>query len=303
MYALEDEILRRGHEVDTQYLGWIRKPLQIKPQLRALREYARKYEVSHGQYGSGCGFVTSRMEGRKLLTLRGSDWHRLEKGNASELLHNRFSRFLTERALRDICNVVVVSNRMRQEISGLFPTTTIDVIPDGVDLRLFHPVPRENARRSLNIPMDEKVVLFATNAAHRPVKRESLARESVRLAQERDRSIRLIELATIPHEEVPLYINAAEAVLLTSQHEGWPNIIKEALACNKPFVASNVGDLTDITRRARSCRVVEGDNPQDYADALLEVIATEPEPLRDLVADLSVERVAQRLIDVYEKIL
>ena len=57
--------------------------------------------------------------------------------------------------------------------------------------------------------------------------------------------IKLINPFPIEPELVPIYLNAADVLLLTSFSEGSPNIIKEALACNCPIVSTDVGDVKE----------------------------------------------------------
>jgi glycosyltransferase involved in cell wall biosynthesis len=66
----------------------------------------------------------------------------------------------------------------------------------------------------------------------------------------------------VPHEEVPIWLNASDVVLLTSLHEGSPNIIKEALACDLPVVSVDVGDVCERINGIEGCHIAMPD-PDD----------------------------------------
>ena len=86
----------------------------------------------------------------------------------------------------------------------------------------------------------KKNILFPSNPA-RPEKNYSMLKDAIN--QINDSEIQIHTLINVPHKEVPVYINASDVIVMTSLWEGSPNAIKEAMACNKPIVSTNVGDV------------------------------------------------------------
>ena len=66
-------------------------------------------------------------------------------------------------------------------------------------------------------------------------------------------------LSGVPNDHVPIWLNASDVVLLTSLHEGSPTIIKEALACNRPVVSVDVGDVRERIRGVDGCFLARPD--------------------------------------------
>src|SRR4029453_12233098 len=87
----------------------------------------------------------------------------------------------------------------------------------------------------------KRLVLFVGNPAEAR-KRYDLARE-VLARVDRALDAELVVAWQVPHERVPIYMNACDALLFVSMYEGSPNVVKEALACNLPVVSVVVGDV------------------------------------------------------------
>jgi glycosyltransferase involved in cell wall biosynthesis len=103
----------------------------------------------------------------------------------------------------------------------------------------------------------------------------------------------------VPHEEVPTWLNAADVVLLTSLREGSPMVVKEALACNVAVVSVDVGDVRERLAGIEGCFVAEP-TPEDLSHNLGRALArTERIEGRERVAELSLERVADTLREIY----
>jgi glycosyltransferase involved in cell wall biosynthesis len=110
----------------------------------------------------------------------------------------------------------------------------VAVLPTGIDLDRLKPIPRDEARRELGLDPNGRYLLFPADPS-RPEKRIDRARE---LASE---GVELLHYDNTPPERVPLYINAANAVLVTSEREGFGLAPVEALACDVPVLATDVG--------------------------------------------------------------
>jgi glycosyltransferase involved in cell wall biosynthesis len=96
-------------------------------------------------------------------------------------------------------------------------------------------MPRAEARRELGLDPDGRYLLFPADPA-RPEKRHDRARELAGAL-----GAELLSYDATPPERVPLYVNAASAVVVTSEREGFGLAALEALACDVPVLATDVG--------------------------------------------------------------
>ena len=118
------------------------------------------------------------------------------------------------------------------------------VIPNGVDPDRFLPIERGEARRQLGWADDERVALFAADPAVERKRHWLASAACERAARELD-GVRLEVAANVPPDRMPVLMSAADCLLMTSVHEGSPNVVKEALMCDLPVVATPVGDVPE----------------------------------------------------------
>ncbi|HET9153803.1 MAG TPA: glycosyltransferase [Solirubrobacterales bacterium] len=221
-----DEVRARGIEVDLfafppgrgEYLPATRR-------LRALLGRER-FDLVHAHYGLA-GWVARLAGARPLLvTFHGTDVrHRLV---------GHLSRRLAWRA--DL--VAGVSRALFEPEDGrpgLPPVPGSAVLPCGPDLRRFTPQPRTEARRALGLDPDGRFLFFPANPA-RPEKRHDRAAELAAAC-----GADLLTGGSIDPDQMPLWINAASAVLVTSDYEGFGMAAIEALACEVPVLSTPVG--------------------------------------------------------------
>ncbi|HLX44098.1 MAG TPA: glycosyltransferase, partial [Bryobacteraceae bacterium] len=104
---------------------------------------------------------------------------------------------------------------------------------------------------------------------------------------------------SVPPGSIPALMNAADCLLVTSDFEGSPAVVQEALASNLPIVSVDVGDVRERIERVSNTRLVSRD-PESIARALVEMVAR---PLRTdgsrKVPELGMDVVAERVHRLY----
>lgn len=194
--------------------------------------------------------------------------------------------------------VVVMSEQMGEELPCDYT-----VIPHGVDFDRFEPVPKTEARAALGWSDRVHQVLFPA-PTDRPEKDFPRAERIVdRTREELDDPVRLqTPDGDVPHRQMPTVLNASDALLLTSRHEGSPNVVKEALACNLPVVSTDVGDVADRIDGVTPSAV--GSTDEELVDALVSILRRgERSNGRESIRNLSTRRTAERYRAVYERVL
>jgi teichuronic acid biosynthesis glycosyltransferase TuaC len=194
---------------------------------RAPRELRRRFagerfDVVHAHFGLTAWPALAVPAETRALTLHGTD-----------VRHPR-TRLLTLAALPRIDLLATVSAALAAELPRR-AAARAHVLPCGVDLERFQPLPRVQARDRLGLDRQKPYLLFPADPS-RPEKRYGLARE---LAE--DAGAELLSLGGVEPERVPLLVNAANAVLVPSAREGFGLAVLEALACDVPALATPVG--------------------------------------------------------------
>ena len=177
------------------------------------------FDIVHAHYGLAALPALAVRGARRVLTLHGND-----------VRHPR-TRRLTFGAMPRLDLVATASASLAREMPP--DRQPRAVLPCGVSTERFRPAAKDEARHALRLPPDEPLLLFPSDPA-RAVKRFDRAQEVAGDA-------RLIALGHAPPEEVALHVNAANAVLVPSEAEGFGLAVLEALACNVPVLATPVG--------------------------------------------------------------
>jgi teichuronic acid biosynthesis glycosyltransferase TuaC len=305
MHTTAEGLRARGVDLRLEYLGNLRSPIQVLRARARVKELSSQFDLVHAQFGSACALATAAAEGvPKLLTIRGNDWATHDATFGFLYFHTRVAASLTRRVISSFDGIIAVSRRLATQVTALVPGVLVAVLPSSVDLRMFAPKDREKARAQLGHPHSrEKWILFNSVDLNNPIKRFDLAQEAFEIAQATHGNLRLRLATKLPRDQMALFVAACNLILCTSETEGWPNSIKEALACNVPFVATDVSDLREIAAVESSCRVCAAD-PGVIASNICDVLSMEePHDLRRHVAWMSVDSIAEALLATYQTVL
>jgi glycosyltransferase involved in cell wall biosynthesis len=172
------------------------------------------------------------------------------------------------------------------------------VLPCGPDLGRFAPAPRAEARRALGLDPDGRYLFFPANPA-RPEKRHDRAAELAARCE-----ADLITGGAIDPDEMPRWMNAANAVLVTSDYEGFGLAAVEALACDVPVLSTPVGVAPYALGGIAGCLCAPFDLSAWEAAARPHLDAADPRVAGAArAAGLSAERMAERVLAAYRDVL
>lgn len=191
------------------------------------------------------------------------------------------------------------------EMAHVLAARPVHIIPNGVDLDRFTPIHRSTARMALGWDLHKPIVLFPSDPDN-PRKGFALARQAVDVAQVTlGKKIDLVPLWGVAPEQVSFYMNACDALIMTSFVEGSPNVVKEALACNLPVVSVRVGDVPELVADVRQSAVHDRD-PQVLGASLANMLITGERSNGQATIvrrGLDLPSVAHSIVAVYDDVL
>ncbi|KIC93572.1 glycosyltransferase [Flavihumibacter solisilvae] len=285
----EDELKKRGYEVDYFHVrgkgitGYLKNHFELT---QTVKDGA--YALIHGHYGLSGLLASFQRRLPVVVSYYGSD------------LNNPRVRIFSQLANKLSTAAIAVSPTL---VNHLPNKDKCHLIPCAVDSMVFQPVPKQQAREKLQhsgryyFEQGKKYVLFASRF-DRPVKSPELAFATMKRLGD---SFELIEFNNFSNEDVVLFFNAADALLLCSRTEGSPQVIKEAMACNRPIVSTDVGDVRSVISKTKGCFISKA-TPEHLAAALSEAVRFESTNGRDaIVMAYETNATTQRIIRVYEK--
>ncbi len=192
---------------------------------------------------------------------------------------------------------IFVSNSQVKKVK--FVAGKYAVIPCGVNFDLFKHIAKKQAREALGWQLDKKYILFSSSF-DRPEKNALLAKEALRLLSDHTE---LVELKGFSRYEVMLAMNASDCGLLTSIREGSPMFVKEMLACKRPVVTTNVGDVQEQIASTEGCFIVPFDK-ELVAKSLLKALQFENAIVDESkYQEMDNQHIAEKLIKIYTQVL
>ena len=222
-----------------------------------------------------------------VITARGSD--------ITLIPNYRLPRRMIRWAARRAAAVITVCNALKDEVVALgVDEARVTSLRNGVDLALFQPLDRDQIRARLGL---NKFTLLTVGHLV-PVKAQELAVAALaelpdvqllmaghgpnramleQLARDKGVSERVTMLGAVPQAQLRDYYNAADALVLPSEREGWANVLLESMACGTPVIASRVWGTPEVVAAPEAGLLMDERTPAGVANAVRKLRASYPD--------------------------
>jgi len=231
------------------FLNYLKNIFKLKKYLNE-----NKYEIVHSHYGlAGLISLIVNRGAKNVISFMGDDLLGSINKNKKYSTIGKLFILINKMTASYYDYIIVKSNSMRNILSNI---EKIEVIPNGVDLKTFYPVDKIKSRVLLNYSINKNIVIFVSNP-NRKEKNYELLENSINLLIKENIEIKIVE--KVEQDKLKYFYSAADCLVLSSIHEGSPNVIKEAMACCCPIVSTDVGDVKYIIGDSEGCFISSND--------------------------------------------
>jgi len=257
------------------------------------------YDIIHAHYVPHSALIPAMLKWIKkkplIVTFHGDDARIFP-------FKNRINRMLTMFVVNRSDKVIARSEEMKEVLEKLgVANKKIVVLGAGVDTNLFHPMDKIKARKKLELPVDKHIVLYVGRL------HEMKGIKHIYECAERIPDVLFVMVGNgvvrtdvenclfvgeKKHEEIPLWMSAADILILPSYSEGLPNVVMEALSCGTPAIVTDVGGCPEVVKDGETGFVVPVGDVEALMDRIKYLI--ENEDLREKMGKLGREDMIER---------
>jgi len=276
-------------------IGYLKEAIRLRRYLRV-----NPIDIIHAHYSlSGWTAILSFSKKPVVLSLMGDDANGSYIGPGKVYLKSIYLKLLTFMVQPFVKAIISKSKNIE---ASVFRKDISYLIPNGVNLEQFYYMPK-GFRKELGLKKNKKYILFLADKKNRR-KNYQLVEDSLCFINRTN----IILLAPYPicHDRLVKYFNSADVFVLSSFMEGSPNVIKEAMACNCPIVATDVGDVKWVIGETEGC-FISSFEPDDFAEKIncaldfSDKYGRTDGRRRILQLGLDSNTVAKKIISVYKK--
>ncbi len=297
-----ESLQRSGVEIDYYTIkgkGFLNYLKNIGPLRRHIK--SNSYDLIHAHY-SLCGWVAVlSFSGLPIvLSLMGADAVGTPTSKDQLTLKSRVLSYFTLLVQPFVSLIISKSPNIEKVV---YRKDRSVIIPNGVRMDQFNAQPGVS-KKSMGLSEDSRHILFL-GSPHDKNKNIQLLKSSLKYLD--IKNVKLLNIFDIPHDEVVKYLLISDVVSLCSFSEGSPNVVKEAMACNKPIVATNVGDVAWLLEGLQGCYVSDH-TVEDFSKKIKEALNFSSQHQsttgrdRLFLLGLDAKSTADRIIKLYQSL-
>jgi len=255
-------------------------------------------DIIHGHYSYSAGIGWLAFSGKPVIvSFMGADVY-----GSKGVKGNRYFKSLIDIYFAKILQLFVdgIIVKSPNLYNDLIRKKKAMIIPNGVNFKIFKPRDKVEARKELNLPLNKKLIVFLGHPTY-PRKNFKLLEEAV--SNMFDPGIEIVNPYPTTPDKVPIYLNAADVLVLTSESEGSPNVIKEAMASNVPIVSTDVGDVSEVIAGTSGCFITSPVASEVASNIKKALDFGKYTNGRENIKHLEISAIARQIMGLYQHVL
>ena len=291
---------------------------------KAIKKNNLRFNLIHSHFTWSAGYVGAKLKEKYnvpfVITAHGYDIYDLP-------FRDEEWKERIEYVLNAADYIITVSNSNLECIKKLNVKTPVKVIPNGFRSDLFYPKDSNDCRKTLNLPLDKKIILTVGNLVE--IKGHQYLIEALKEIVKHSKDVLCIivgggklknklknqinklglkDYVTLaggkPHDKIPLWVNACDVFVLPSLRESFGIVQIEAMACGKPVVATYNGGSEEIITSEEFGFLVEPANPEELAEKILIALDKEwgGEKIMRYAKRFMQEEISREFIEIHKSI-
>ncbi|MBA2869076.1 glycosyltransferase [Methanococcus maripaludis] len=292
---------------------------------KSLKKNNIKFDIVHSHFTWSAGYVGAKLKEKYdipfIVTAHGYDIYHLP-------FKDEDWKKRIEYVLNSADHIITVSNNNLECIKKLDVKTPVSVIPNGYNNKIFYPMNKLDCRSKLGIPSNKKIIVSVGNLAEIKGHKYLISALSEVIKTKKDVYCYIVGEGALknklqkqidklnlndnvklvgakPHDEIPIWMNAADLFVLPSLKESFGVVTVEALACGKPVVSTYNGGSEEILISENYGLLCEPKNPEKLAENILNAIKKDwdNENISNYSKEFTWDRISKQILNAYKNVL